>query len=201
MPPAALQSRKSNSADRQSGVVQAATLEAIEHALDSTRLAGSSHSPEIENTRAMKAHITSSLLASPLLARLRHLQSSFAPVTASQLRARLPSSLPPQPTLAAWKQFLDEHTAFPLHPNASVEALVLGHSLSATFKDCSIFLRATGDGPAETWETEIKAIDLDPKPLGKIHKWAELERDIDEAWERDSRAWREAGWEVRECYE
>lgn len=148
----------------------------------------------------MEAHIVSSLLASPILARLRTLQSSFAPLTVSRLLPSLPAPLPNQPTLAAWKKFVANYPTSPLTPTSPVEDLLLGHSLSATFKDCSVFLRSARDGTAGLWRDDVKAIDLDPKPLGKVHKWATLEGEVDEAWEREAAGWRAKGWRVRECY-
>lgn len=153
------------------------------------------------NSECLEGQICSALLGSMMLPRLRHLQSSFAPITISQLVPRLPATLPPQPNLTTWTKLVTSHSATPLTPESPVNDLLLGHSLSATFKDCSIFLRSNLGPASASTGADIKAIDLDPKPLSKVYKWAELEREVDAGWERDSRAWREAGWDVRECCE
>ena len=176
------------------------TLEAIELAFKPSHMFNSSLISPGTATRCLQTHICEAVLASSIFARLRHLQCSFAPITISQLLPRLPDPLPPQPTLAVWRIFVEKYSTTPLTANAPVEDLLLGHSLSATFKDCSVFLRSANNPATSEWQTDVKAIDLDPKPLGKVHKWAELEREVDENWERESGAWREAGCVVRECY-
>lgn len=102
---------------------------------------------------------------------------------------------------------------------------VLAYLLSATFKDCSVFIRLSGlsplppsppqppptttsssttaqphqpqrhhkedDGPlaiataALSPSVEIKVIDLDPKPLARLGKYARMDRDLVEHWRRN----------------
>ncbi|KWU46339.1 hypothetical protein RHOSPDRAFT_31789 [Rhodotorula sp. JG-1b] len=103
---------------------------------------------------------------------------------------------------------------------------VLAYLLSATFKDCSVFIRLSGlatsppppppkattttsfsataqphqpqrhaeddDEPLATTtaalsplEVEIKVIDLDPKPLARLGRYARMDRDLVEHWRRN----------------
>ncbi|KAG8745600.1 Inositol-pentakisphosphate 2-kinase [Ceratobasidium sp. 414] len=103
-----------------------------------------------------------------------------------------------EPSLADWEKFVDEylvHGAFvgsgkqydPEHPREEdLSYWLLSYLMSATFKDCSIMLRFP-PGPVEgTFSNPerdvsmplLTAIDLDPKSMKRLQKWAELDRDI-----------------------
>lgn len=64
---------------------------------------------------------------------------------------------------------------------ATTRDLLLSYLLSATFKDCSIFIRLARDDNGEL-TTSVKAIDLDPKPLDRLGKYWKLDREIVETW-------------------
>lgn len=56
--------------------------------------------------------------------------------------------------------------------------------LAATFKDCSVIARISLSPPssdgrmASPPEADVKVIDLDPKPVDRLAKWAALDCDI-----------------------
>ncbi|PWN52175.1 hypothetical protein IE53DRAFT_327161 [Violaceomyces palustris] len=52
---------------------------------------------------------------------------------------------------------------------------VVAFLLSATFKDCSMFLRP---GASATEGGKVKLIDLDPKPIGKLAKFQSTDRQV-----------------------
>lgn len=132
------------------------------------------------------------LLASPLLPTLARLQSSLDALDieglSSQFGLRLDdSSAPPSPLLSAqpslddWKLWLAMRSS----PGASSSPLIaiLSYLLSATFKDCSIFIRlAPSTDGSEPYTTSVKAIDLDPKPLNRLPKYYDLDRRIVQTW-------------------
>lgn len=66
--------------------------------------------------------------------------------------------------------------------------------LSATFKDCSIFiiLRPSSTG---TTGAIVKVIDLDSKPMGRLSKYLAADREIVESFRRRL----ESGLETRIC--
>lgn len=68
---------------------------------------------------------------------------------------------------------------------------LIAYSLSAIFKDCSIFVKAVlkpsvGAGPdgyeLVEEQSTVKIIDLDLKPLGNMRKWYELDEKIWRDW-------------------
>ncbi|KAG9096090.1 Inositol-pentakisphosphate 2-kinase [Ceratobasidium sp. UAMH 11750] len=103
-----------------------------------------------------------------------------------------------EPSLADWEKFVDEylvHGAYvgsgkqydPEHPKEeNLTYWLLSYLMSATFKDCSIMLRfPPGQVEGTFFNPErdvsmplVTAIDLDPKSMKRLQKWAELDRDI-----------------------
>ena len=55
----------------------------------------------------------------------------------------------------------------------SLRQLALAYSLSATFKDCSLFIRISPNQPPS-----IKSVDLDIKPLSRLGHYAQLDQQI-----------------------
>lgn len=163
--------------------------------------------------------------------------------------AEVEQKLGGQPDVQEWREWLERwqqqrHTKPPSwdsdskqHDHASAEASrgsipialrdqVLAYLLSATFKDCSVFIRLAGLAPsssppppattstaatpsaaqphqprhnikedneplaattagASSPSVEIKVIDLDPKPLARLGKYARMDRDLVQHWRRN----------------
>ncbi|BGP46284.1 hypothetical protein JCM10450v2_002126 [Rhodotorula kratochvilovae] len=80
---------------------------------------------------------------------------------------------------------------------------VLAYLLSATLKDCSLIVRlpppgAGGDGGGAS----VKAIDLDPKPIARMGKYARMDGEIVRSWrERLERMPEAERAKVRRCRE
>ncbi|QRV73133.1 inositol-pentakisphosphate 2-kinase [Ceratobasidium sp. AG-Ba] len=105
-----------------------------------------------------------------------------------------------EPSLADWEKFVDEYLAHgpyvgtkerydPNEPQEeNLKYWLTSYLMSATFKDCSIMLRFSPgllDGTESFTNPErdvsmplLTAIDLDPKSMKRLQKWAELDRDI-----------------------
>ncbi|KAJ3999165.1 inositol-pentakisphosphate 2-kinase [Lentinula boryana] len=90
-----------------------------------------------------------------------------------------------QPTLNEWKLFVDEYLE---HQNSSVSSQaqpdevhlryhILSYLLSATFKDCSIMIKLP-DLHHNSSPPQITLIDLDSKPIQRLQKWLEQDRNI-----------------------
>ncbi|KAK4706171.1 hypothetical protein P7C70_g28, partial [Phenoliferia sp. Uapishka_3] len=127
------------------------------------------------------------LLTSPILPNLRSLQSSLDPLDIEGLETLLSSRSPsesltsfatsPQPSISDWMSWKSQwEKAGPVEESSSRE-LVLAYLLSATFKDCSIFIRLDTSGSIIKPEA-IKAVDLDPKPIARLIKYLELDQEI-----------------------
>jgi inositol-pentakisphosphate 2-kinase len=137
------------------------------------------------------------LLASPVLSKLANLQSSLDPLdieglanivsTSLDLDISDPSAdltrLGPQPSLEEWKTFLSNYSSSSdTTAERDVRHKILSYLLSATFKDCSIIVSYSTDPETNEVEAKVRAIDLDPKPIGKSGKWLELDKEIVECW-------------------
>ncbi|GAA5883389.1 hypothetical protein JCM16303_006725 [Sporobolomyces ruberrimus] len=137
------------------------------------------------------------LLASPVLPKLANLQSSLDPLDIEGLANLVSTSLDldisdptadltrlgPQPSLEEWKTFLSDYSSSPdTTAERDVRHEILSYLLSATFKDCSIIISYSTDPETNGVETKVRAIDLDPKPIGKLGKWFELDNEIVECW-------------------
>lgn len=70
------------------------------------------------------------------------------------------------------------------HKHPRIENLryyLLAYLLSATFKDCSVIVKLDFLRPGDNSEHEVypvTVIDLDPKSLGRLRQWEELDREI-----------------------
>ncbi|GAA5914095.1 hypothetical protein JCM8208_005138 [Rhodotorula glutinis] len=168
--------------------------------------------------------LSDALLASPLLRTLAQLQSSLDaldieglaalvlahPATRADLFAPADQApvevakLGAQPTLAEWEALLvrlgplleqgREATAAALREGPPRDA-VLAYLLSATLKDCSLIVRVPTIGPGDV---SVKAIDLDPKPIVRMAKYARMDGEIVQSWrERLERL--PEGEELRRC--
>ncbi|KAF8320587.1 inositol-pentakisphosphate 2-kinase [Cantharellus anzutake] len=146
------------------------------------------------------------LLRKPLLKILETLQRTLDSLDIEGLlilwdRAHAASNPPPQlgegepePTLFEWESFVDEYLprtgggAVPGLDNLDLLPAVsdlryhmLAYLMSATFKDCSVILRFPSL-EARDLEPCITVIDLDPKSVARLHKWAQLDREIAETY-------------------
>ena len=92
------------------------------------------------------------------------------------------------PTLDEWSSFLDVHSSHepkddpsdtrpesPVHDMSKSRYHLLAYILSATFKDCSIIVRAKGDNVKNA---RVTVIDLDSKSLKRMERWEKLDRDV-----------------------
>lgn len=71
----------------------------------------------------------------------------------------------------------------------SLRKAIVAYSIGAVFKDCSIMLRVSTSSPSSIEAStqvqvmgKIKFIDLDPKPIGRMHKWFEDDCRIEETF-------------------
>ena len=77
--------------------------------------------------------------------------------------------------------------------------------LSAAFKDCSLIFRVpVGDkgeegGEEKKRKVDVKVIDLDPKPVERLEKWAKLDAGIVEFFGRLVEREEKEGRGVRRC--
>lgn len=169
------------------------------------------------------------LVASPLLRTLARLQASLDALDIEGLATLLlehPSTqadlfapadraaaevakLGPQPSLAEWEALLARlGPALSRGPEATAQALregsprdaVLAYLLSATLKDCSLIVRFPPAAEGGQGSVSVKAIDLDPKPIARMAKYARMDREIVECWKQRLEQLGE-GEAVRRCRE
>ncbi|KAF8911032.1 inositol-pentakisphosphate 2-kinase [Gymnopilus junonius] len=93
-------------------------------------------------------------------------------------------------SISDWIDFLDTYTSRDKlnldHANPAPEHLkyyAMAYLLSATFKDCSIFVKLDFLDPLHTHEAEgnfgcVTVVDLEPKNMKKISVWQELDQEI-----------------------
>jgi len=145
------------------------------------------------------------LLASPLLPTLATLQASLDTLDIEGVSFQLVLNLdddsqPPSPQLALQPTLQEWIAWFAARETSTTDSrhTLLSYLLSATFKDCSIFIRLAPEpkvsaasllpGPSTStslkFTASIKAIDLDPKPLSRLPKYFDLDRRIVESWKR-----------------
>jgi len=133
------------------------------------------------------------LMKTTLLRDLSYLQRTLDPLDIEGLSALLRTrgetfdtlSLP-EPTIDDWDSLVENFTDVAFQssldhqrPDASHHAYyTMAYVLSATFKDCSIILRLGQPGSSDT----ISVIDMEPKGVGKLRKWANLDSVIALAW-------------------
>ncbi|GAA5835759.1 hypothetical protein JCM9279_004639 [Rhodotorula babjevae] len=182
--------------------------------------------PDLDPSSSFCTSLAHALLASPLLRTLAQLQSSLDaldieglaalllahPATRADLFAqgdRAPAEvakLGAQPALAEWEALLvrlgpalaqgREATAAALREGPPRDA-VLAYLLSATLKDCSLIVRIPPAGGGEGG-VSIKAIDLDPKPIVRMARYARMDGEIVRSWKERIERLGE-GEELRHC--
>ncbi|KAI5475026.1 inositol-pentakisphosphate 2-kinase [Pseudohyphozyma bogoriensis] len=158
----------------------------------------------------LKLTLTSILLSSALIPTLKSLQSSLSRLdiegVASHILASTSSptlssaftstkELETNPTTQEWIDWLPKLSTLATVP-ASPRDVAMEYLLSATFKDCSIFitLEKTADGVL----IKTKAIDLDPKPLSRIPKYWAQDQEIVETFRGLVQS---SGGQLRRCTE
>ncbi|BGP14111.1 hypothetical protein JCM10213_002409 [Rhodosporidiobolus nylandii] len=116
------------------------------------------------------------------------------------------SKLGEQPTLPEWESWLarylpilrpspsaspstspsdarDTFATVLAYPPTSTRDAVLAYLISATFKDCSLILRLPLPTSAGVHaQASVKPIDLDPKPLARMGKYARMDAEILASW-------------------
>lgn len=133
--------------------------------------------------------------------RLQHLQSTLDGTDISHIAQRFATECPqselfdptllPQPSAEELRQFVDLYLS---DPNAgkydkwSLRESILAYALSATFKDCSIFITCPLVSTPSGWkldeaEATVKVIDLDLKPVASMRKWYDLDEKIWRHWQ------------------
>ncbi|WWD18594.1 hypothetical protein CI109_103047 [Kwoniella shandongensis] len=145
------------------------------------------------------------LKSSNILSHLKALQHNLDPTDISDLVSRFRSVYPaadlfdpalvPDPSMSELNELVNAYLADPSagsSPNSSwtLRQRLVAYSLSAIFKDCSIFVKATlKRSDDELWvldqgQTEggVKMIDLDLKPIKNLRKWAELDEKLWKYW-------------------
>ncbi|KAH8915263.1 hypothetical protein BT69DRAFT_1272011 [Atractiella rhizophila] len=167
--------------------------------------------PTNDNIRdAFCLHLSKALMDSHVLRRLKFLQRTLDSIDIeglssfylSRTNTPLSASSIPSPTLEEWKTFVHNFT----DPQwvervedgqVTLRELTLAYILSATFKDCSLFVRLEKPkgGLIKDIVPEVRVIDLDQKDIGRIKKYEKLDRDIVE----DFKAWLAAGGKKKEC--
>lgn len=132
----------------------------------------------------------------PVFPKLSHLQRSLDPLDTEGLislyethRSHSPDldavptfeELFPDPTIQDWESFLNNYTSPEFqatldHAHPKPEHLhyyTMAYLLSASFKDCSVIMRIE-EGSASIASATI--IDLDPKSMNRLKKWADSDR-------------------------
>lgn len=143
------------------------------------------------------------LSRSRLLPHLARLQASLDPLDVKGLFT-LP--LLQNPTKSVTSPSLDDFSRFArLYVGQQLEWTdkdhLLAFLLSATFKDCSVVARINlpSSKAATTVTSEVKVIDLDPKPAERLQKWKRLDEDIVKHFQEFLE--REGEDHVRKCVE
>ncbi|ODO10002.1 hypothetical protein I350_02226 [Cryptococcus amylolentus CBS 6273] len=142
------------------------------------------------------------LLSSPALQQLKSLQSTLDPTDISHIATLFHAAYPNAPlfdpeiitdiTLSELEQFLQLYLSDPAAGKDvekwDLRQRMVAYTLSAIFKDCSIFVKAVlHKTPEETWElvqgrSSVKIIDLDVKPIKNMKRWAETDEKIWKYW-------------------
>lgn len=141
------------------------------------------------------------LLETPVFKRLSHLQRTldaldieglFALHAATQVSSSIPAleELFSNPSIDEWERFVDAYLDAGFQASLNHEKpdsqhlqyYALAYLLSASFKDCSVIIRANkSDGDPYS----ITVIDLDPKGMDRLRKWYNLDRTLAISFEDD----------------
>lgn len=132
---------------------------------------------------AMADVIVPALSRSRLLPHLARLQASLDPLDVEGFFS-LPLLLQHQtnsltsPSLDNFSRFATSYVGRQLEWTDNDH--LLAFLLSATFKDCSVVARInlSSSKAATIVKSEVKVIDLDPKPAERLQKWKRLDEDI-----------------------
>ena len=81
--------------------------------------------------------------------------------------------------------------------SAAPRDAIIAYLLSATFKDCSLFIRIRHYSDTNTRDVSAFLVDCDVKSIQRLRKWAVLDNDIVETFI----AFEKAGCVVRACEE
>jgi len=137
---------------------------------------------------------------SGVMQRLRDLQSTLDGTDISHIAQRFTNDLPesdlfdptllPQPSAEELRQFIDLYFSDPYAGRSdkwSLRESLVAYALSATFKDCSVFITCPLVSTSDGWKLDepqatVKVIDLDLKPLANMRKWYDLDEKIWRHW-------------------
>jgi hypothetical protein len=138
---------------------------------------------------------------SGVMQRLRDLQSTLDGTDISHLAQRFAAECPesdlfdptllPQPSAEELRQFIDLYLSDPHAGKSdkwSLRESLIAYALSATFKDCSVFITCPLVSTSDGWKLDkpqatVKVIDLDLKPLANMRKWYDLDEKIWRHWQ------------------
>lgn len=119
--------------------------------------------------------LSETLASSEALRTIKDLQQRFDPsgiehvATLLETHSKDPAILDPVST--------DEAASIAQQQSvSSVRAQLVHYLVSATFKDCSLLVRAPLE-PAKGGLSSVKVIDLDPKPMNRLPKYVEVDKD------------------------
>jgi hypothetical protein len=138
------------------------------------------------------------LLSSSILPELKRLQSTLDPLDISTLATRYNSENPdvevfdpeqtPESTLEELRQVVQHCSDGADFSKLTLRECMIAYTLSATFKDCSIFVRIpVVQSKSGLWMRkgsgeQVKVIDLDLKSVKSLKKWYELDEEIWRHW-------------------
>jgi len=148
---------------------------------------------------------TTSILApvlwhSGVMQRLQELQSTLDGTDISHLAQHFAIECPdvqvfdytllPQPSVEELREFIDLYLSNPHGGKTdkwSLRESLIAYALSATFKDCSVFITSPLVSTSDGWKLDepqatVKVIDLDLKPLANMRKWYDLDEKIWKHW-------------------
>lgn len=132
--------------------------------------------------------------------RLKNLQSSLDGTDISHLAQRFAVGHPgadlfdptviTEPTIQELESVIEFYLADPTSfasDKRSLRDALIAYALSATFKDCSVFITCPLVKVGDVWEVReqeamVKVIDLDLKPISNMKKWYELDEKIWRYW-------------------
>ena len=142
--------------------------------------------------------IVPTLQQSAALHKIKTLQSTLDPVDISTIAQKFKEAYPDaevfdpklmsEPSSDDIKIFVDKYLANPQGSDSwTLGETMMAYSLSAIFKDCSVFLRlplskVSGEWTVKPGTGKVKVIDLDLKPLSSMRHWYDLDEQIWRHW-------------------
>jgi inositol-pentakisphosphate 2-kinase len=106
---------------------------------------------------------------------LQNYQSDFDPLDIEGVVARVPLDSPlynEEPSIEEYQAVIHDYVSPFFRFAENDRKLIVAYLLSASFKDCSVFLRFTKD------HFSVKVADLDVKSIKKMRHYYELDREI-----------------------